>query len=73
MRRLNKYDLHPDNPYWADILKFELALRDMSVAQLISNDYVREKLQLILKQKASWHPLVEKAYDEIIERARNGL
>lgn len=70
MRKIKKIELHPDNPYWADILKFDIALSDITIGDMVTVEYVREKLKLILQQRATWHKLVEDAYQETIIRAQ---
>lgn len=71
MRKINKSELHPDNPFWADVLKFDIALSDSNIGEMITIQYVREKLQLILQQRASWHGIVEDAYDNILDRSQD--
>lgn len=71
MRRLNKYDIHPKNSFWVDVAKFNIALRDSNMGKLITINYVREKLQQILLQEATWHPLVDEAYKEAIAREKD--
>lgn len=69
LRKIKKTELHPDNPFWADVLKFDIALSDSYIGDMITVEYVREKLKLILIKRASWHSRVEAVYTQILDGA----